>query len=122
MNQNNSNNIYHLQMKLREGNVSMSTGGGFSPPPPGGYVQGVLTPRNGYSPPGWVCPGATHSLRVGMWGDGYSPPPIHGTVDTMGYGPQADGMYPTGMLSSCLLIPPIKNSFCSILVSEYVQS
>ena len=97
--------------------VPVSTRGGYSPNgwvcPGGTNPQGMGTQRQG-----WVCPGATRSLRVGISGDGYSPPLIHETLDTMGYGPQADGMYPNGMLSSCLLIPAIKHSFCSILFND----
>ena len=62
---------YCLQTKMREGNaftgVCLFTGG-YSPPPPGGYVQ-----RDGYSPP---------PLPTDTW-------------DTTGYGQQAGGTHST---------------------------
>ena len=49
----------------------------------GGYVQGVGTPLE-MGPQRWVCPGVNHPSQ---------------TWDTMGYGRQAGGTHPTGMLS-----------------------
>ena len=74
-------------MKLGEGNVfagvCLSAGRVFLVPSPfrgrGGYVQGV----GDYDSEALTPP----------------PPPRHGTWDTTGYGRQAVGTHPTGMLS-----------------------
>ena len=67
----------------------------------GGYIQG------------WVCPGIGYVQGIRT----LSLPPIHETWDTIGYGRQAGGRYPTGMLSSSVLVPVSpclsENTHCS---------
>ena len=109
------------QTKLREGNVftsvSLSTG-------EGGYRWSYVLPS------GWLCQGGGYGNIGGyVHGDGYLPlqgqvcpregglSPTPESWDTTGYDRQAGGTYPSGMISSSVLVPVIpwlsENTHCS---------